>query len=77
MLRLEVMKMLAGMFPYTYNNYPHVVSGGSWWVPVLIIAVTLAAFALYAWRTWRSARHGTVAHDVTPVPKAEGGRKAA
>jgi hypothetical protein len=71
MLGSEVSKMLGGMYPYTYSTPWHVGSGGSWWVPLLIIAVTLVAFGVYVWRAWWSGRKEAAAHRVTSLPSAD------
>ena len=68
--------MFSGMYPY--NSYLHPGNGGPWWVPVLIIAIALVGFAVYAWRVRRTARMKDVAdRDVTALPAADAGRKAA
>jgi hypothetical protein len=45
---------------------------------VLVAAIAVVGFAVYAWRVRRTARmKDAAAHDVTALPTAHEGRKAA
>lgn len=68
--------MLGGVYPY--DSYLHPGNNGPWWVPVLVAAIAVVGFAVYAWRVRRTARmKDAAAHDVTALPTAHEGRKAA